>query len=315
MEFLSRPNVPNALANSLVQLAAAEQDPLARALGQVGKLADNYTSYQMNMKLMEKKAEIEDRQAEKKAEIEDRQAEKKFGREKETKKMEMDASIFEKLLSNDRIIGGLMGDKGMSRADAAGLLAGVQSPSSKTRQMVEGDFGKSPPEVSEGQPLSEFGVNIPGDPSVIPSKEKVKVDADMAKQFGLPKVAIGKTITMDQVIALRRTEGGGKGGGRGTPQYAQYLRVAATALPPDASAEELASYADSLWEAAQQSQSKPGSVAKPPPKPGSVPKPPPKPEVPKKKGMSIFGFKFGAGAPPKMSREERLKRLQKKGFE
>ena len=301
-EFLGRPNLPNALANSLVQLAQAETDPLAVALGQVGKLADNYTAYQTNMKMLEKKAELEDKQAE-----------KQFQRQKELKKLDTDAQIFEKLLSSDRIIGGLMGDKGLSSGEAEGLLAGVQAPRAKTRKLVEGDFGKRAPAAEgEGTPLSSVGVNIPGDPRFTPSKEKVKVDEDMAKRFGLPTAAIGKTLTMDQVVALRRSEGSGKGGaGRDPDMIEADLPTRMAAI--DAAYDALATIKGG----------------------GKVPEPPPKPELPKKKGTSIFGFTFGgdetpapaaakspakpavsaAGTPtPKISREERLKRLKAKGF-
>lgn len=281
--FLGRPNVPNSLANSLVQLAAAEQDPLALALGQVGKLADNYTAYQTNMKLLEKKSELDNAQAE-----------KQHGRAKELRKMDTDAAIFEKLLSNDRIIGGLMGDKGMSRADADGLLAGVQTPSAKTRQTVEGDFGKRQDDAGEGTPLSQFGVKIPGDPRVTASKEKVKIDADMAKRFGLPNGVVGKTLTMDQVVSLRRSEGSGKTGrdpdklklaeqivNRNPDMIEADLPTRMAAI--DAAYDALATIKEGGAPAGQTPEEKAAAEAK---------------KTPKKKGASIFGFSFGGDEAP-----------------
>ena len=276
-EFLGRPNVPNALANSLVQLAAAEKDPMALALGQVGKLADNYTSYQTSLKLLEKKGEMDEAAAD-----------KQHGRVKEIKKMDMDASIFEKLLSNDRIIGGLMGDKGMSSADADGLLAGIQTPGMKTRQAVEGDFGKRPAGAGgadgEGTPLSSFGVNIPGDPRVTPSKEKVKIDADMAKRYKLPNASIGKNLTMDQIVQLRRAEGSGKGG---TGRDPDRLKLAEQIVNrnPDMIEADLPTRMAAINAAYDALETIKGG--------GTVPAPPPKPAAPKKKGTSIFGFTFG----------------------
>lgn len=317
-EFLGRPNLPNSLANSLVQLAAAEEDPIAVGLKTVGGLADKYTDYQTKMKLLEKHSELQEQQAE-----------KQHGRAKELKKLDMDASIFEKLLSNDRIIGGLMGDKGMSREDADGLLAGIKTPGAQTREMVEADFGKRPakPTVEgEGTPLSEFGVNIPGDPRVTPSKEKVKIDAGMAKRFGLPDGVVGKTLTMDQVVALRRSEGSGKGAGRDPDK----LKLAEQIVNrnPDMIEADLPTRMAAIDAAYDALATIKGG--------GTVAEPPPKPAAPKKKGTSIFGFTFGgdetppakpaaiakpaapaAGAgtpPPKVSREERLKRLREKGF-
>ena len=318
-EFLGRPNLPNALANSLVQLAAAEEDPIATGLRTVGKLADNYTAYQTNLKLLEEKDKMSQ-----KAE------ERQHGRQVELKKMDTDAAIFEKLLSNDRIIGGLMGDKGMSQADADGLLAGVKTPGMKTRETVEGDFGKRAPAESagEGVPLSQYGVKIPGDPRVTPSKEKVKIDADMAKRFGLPGGVVGKTLTMDQVVQLRRSEGGGKGAGK-DPDRLKLAEQIVNRNPDmiEADLETRMAAIDAAYDAL--ATIKGG---------GKVDAPAAKPEAPKKKGMSIFGFQFGgeaspaaaaapaasapAAAPaakpgaasPKMSREERLKRLKAKGF-
>ena len=223
MEFLGRPNLPNALANSLVQLAAAESNPMAEAFKQVGGLADKFTAYQMESKLQEKKDERDEVKAG-----------KQHDRAKELKKMDQDAAIFDKLLSNDRIVGGLIGDKGMSRADADGLLTGVETPGAKTRKSVEGDFGKQA--QGEGTPLSEFGVNIPGNPRVTPSKEKVKIDAGMAKRFGLPDTVIGKTLTMDQVVAMRRSESSRSGvGGRDPHLEKMAEKIADESLEPDAS--------------------------------------------------------------------------------
>lgn len=307
-EFLARPNLPNQLANSLVQLAAAQDDPIAMGLREVGKLADNYTAYQTNLKLLEKKNELDNQNAE-----------KQHGRAKELKKMDMDASIFEKLLSNDRIIGGLMGDKGFSGADADALLTGVKTPQQKTRETVEADFGKRAPGAGaggEGTPLSQYGVNIPGDPRVTPSKEKVKIDAGMAKRFGLPDGVVGKTLTMDQVVQLRRSEGGGKGGAGRDPDK---LKLAEQIVNrnPDMIEADLPTRMAAIDAAYDALATIKGG--------GTVPAPAPKAEAPKKKGTSIFGFTFGGDAAPakpapaapgspKMSREERLKRLKEKGF-
>ncbi len=274
-EFLGRPNVPNALANSLVQLAAAEDDPLAAGLRAVGGLADKYTDYQTKMKMLEKHSELQEQAAD-----------KQHGRAKELKKMDMDAHIFEKLLSNDRIIGGLMGDKGMSSADADGLLAGVQTPG----KLVEGDFGKRPTTGKdvEGQPLSAFGVNIPGDPHMTPSKEKVKVDKAMAKRYKLPDTVIGKTLTMDQVVGLTRSEGG-RGSGSGRDPDRLKLAEQIVNRNPDMIEADLPTRMaaiDAAYDALATIKSG-----------GNVPEPPPKAAPPKKKGTSIFGFTFGGDAP------------------
>lgn len=277
-EFLARPNLPNQLANSLVQLAAAQDDPIAMGLREVGKLADNYTAYQTNLKLLEKKNELDNQNAE-----------KQHGRQKELKKMDMDASIFEKLLSNDRIIGGLMGDKGFSGADADALLTGVKTPGMKTRETVEGDFGKRPAAAGaegEGTPLSKFGVNIPGDPRVTPSKEKVKIDADMAKKFGLPSGTVGKTLTMDQVIQLRRSEGGGKGGSGRDPDRLKLAEQIVNRNSDMLEADQPTRMAaiDAAYDALETIKGG-----------GNIPAPPPKPAPEPKKGMSVFGFTWGGG--------------------
>lgn len=310
-EFIQRPNVPNALANSLVQLASAQSDPLAVALGQVGKVADQYTDYQTKLQLLKEHENMNERAAE-----------KQHGRAKELKKMDMDAQIFEKLLSSDRIIGGLMGDKGMSSADADGLLSGVKTP----RQLVEDDFGQrapapAKPAPGDGQPLSDFGVNIPGNPRMTPSKEKVKVDAGMAKRFGLPDAVVGKTLTMDQVVSLRKSETAhAKGSGRDPDRMKLAEQI--VNRNPDMIEADLPTRMAAIDAAYDALNTIKGG--------GHVPEPPPKP-VPKKKGTSIFGFTFGGdetpaatpGAPEaapaaapgtKLSREERLKRLKAKGY-
>lgn len=110
-QFIGRPNLPNSLANSLVQLAAAESDPLAQGLRAIGGLADKATEYQVNMKMLEKKAELEEGQKQ-----------KDFERQKELKAMDRDSDIYKTLLSNDRIVSGMMGEPNMTSSDARGLL-------------------------------------------------------------------------------------------------------------------------------------------------------------------------------------------------
>lgn len=275
-EFLGRPNLPNSLANSLVQLAVHESDPAVTAMNEIGKLADNYSAQQAQMRLLEKQAEIQEGGKQ-----------KDHDRAKELKKMDTDASIYEKLLSDDRIMTGLTSHLNLNAKDADALLKnGVKTPA---RALADdfGSVGEPKSRSSEGTPLSKLGVNIPGDPHVLPSKEKIQIDAAVAKKYSLPDAAIGKHLTMDQIIKMRGTDAGGKGGGRGGRTDAAKLKLAEQIVNrnPDMIEADLPTRMaaiDAAYDALGTTESG-----------GNPPAPKPKPEAPKKKGFSLFGFLSG----------------------
>lgn len=315
-EFIGRPNLPNSLANSLVQLAAAETDPLAVALGQVGKIADQYSAYKDEERLLNKKAELQESAAAKGHE-----------RTMEIQKSAQEASLYQSLMGNGDFVSAMIKKNGSEGPTAQDLGVGDIGYKSGVRSEASG--GRSTPPRSEAGPSSgavrtesgfernpeginaaDLGLSGKGDLNYVSnkSKEKIKIDAGVAKKYNLPETTIGKYLTMDQVISMRRSDvSAGKvgAGGRGSAQYAQYLKIAVSSLPTESTADEISAYADDLYEAAVQSQSKPGSV----------PKPPAKTEATKKKGFSLFGFlstKSDASEKPTPKKDDAARRAELK---
>lgn len=290
-EFLGRPNTPNALAQTLVQLASAQTDPLAEGLKQVGKLADNYTAQQQQLKLLEKQNELQEKSAD-----------KQHGRAKELKQMDTDAEIYKTLLSNDRIVEGMIPKKpGLaSLADMADSLGGSTAPRTSAagpqgpvQRMSREPSGPAPVRTEsgmvrnpEGVPLTEMGINRPG--NVIPSKEKIQIDAAMAKKYKLPDNLIGKSMTMDQVLKLRgQDEGrGSRGGSRQDPDRLKLAEQIVNRNPDMLEADQPTRMAaiDAAYDALETIKGG-----------GNIPAPAPKPAPEPKKGMSVFGFTWGGG--------------------
>ena len=105
-EFLGRPNLPNALANSLVQLASQEENPLATALKTIGGLA-------------EKAGDMA---------YDERKEKGKQTHDIKLKQMEIDARMTEhraglltELVKNDQVVESLISSKPMNATDAAAL--------------------------------------------------------------------------------------------------------------------------------------------------------------------------------------------------
>ena len=287
-QFLGRPNLPNSLANSLVQLAAAETDPLAIALGQVGKMADTYTATQLKNEEMKKQADLQESGKQ-----------KDFERQKQLKQMDMDASIYEKLLSNDRIISGMT--RGMTSADADALIPGG-SPRSKTKKAVESDFGKR--ENQDGVPLSSLGINISGDPRMVPSGDRVKIDAEMVQKYKLPANLVGKSLTMDQVLKLRGQDAvSAKGGAGRDPKRLELAQKIVSQMPEliDADLETKMAAIDRTYDSLADIAG--GKEVKEPPK---------KEEPPKEEGFSLFGMfkKKPASAKPSDKAKKKLPGLE-----
>ena len=303
-EFLRRPNLPNSLANSLVQLANSQVDPLAVGLQTIGKIADTFTQQQMRLQLLKKENEMREAAAE-----------TQHGRAKELKVMDRDSAIFEKLLSSDRIVEGLMGGK-MTSGDAQGLMS---AEGARSKALVESDFGPSPkaqPKKGAGTPLSSIGVSIPGDPSFVPSKETVQIDAAMAKKYKLPDTLIGKTLNMDQVLKLRGQDTSASGrAGRDPKLEALATKIVDEDLSlVEADTATRMAAIDKAYDALLTIRGG-----------GKVDAPAPKPAPEKKKGglwSSIFGFKSGEAAPApakapaaedKKRKQELIDKLKKKG--
>lgn len=311
-QFIGRPNLPNQLANSLVQLAVAETDPLAVGLNQIGKIADTVTDQQLRMKMLEKQFALDEAKAD-----------KQHGRAKELAKQSSDQDILKMILGNSKIVDGLMGGN-MTAGDAEALAGDSMRPSGPLGLMggQKQSFGakkSAPAKQGKGRPLSSVGVNIPGDPSFVNEKDSVEIDAAMAKKFGLPDSTIGKSLTMDQVISLRRNETTGSNRAGRDPQKLKLAEQIVNRNPDmiEASLEERMAAIDIAYDSLGTINAG-GKIEAP--KSGKTE------VVEKKKGLwgSIFNFGGGAkeAAPAeaastpgsKMTREERIKRLKAKGL-
>jgi|CXWL01.1.fsa_nt_gi hypothetical protein len=203
-EFLSRPNLPNSLANSLVQLAAHETDPLVAGLNQIGKLADDYSERKDKENLLDKQAKIQDERDQKAHE-----------RQMDITRMELahkDKERQSKLVADLLPLLSKAEAKDMTAADAERLATpGFQGPLKSSGQFQPPKPGEIPGEAV-GLPR---GYNIkPG------AKEKFKVPPKIAKKFGLPEDAM---VTVDQVAALHRADALGGGRSGSTPKDADMV--------------------------------------------------------------------------------------------
>ena len=198
-EFLGRPNLPNGLANSLVQLAAQEENPLATALKTIGGLVD-----QAGTQAMESRKEKE-----------------KFGQQKELKQMEIDArgaehraGLLTELVKNDQVVKSLIDAKPMNANDASALLG----PGAKTTtNLIKADFGsvgtpKVPNPAAEGGIPSEdiglkpgFSIKPKGAKPRTDGDRWVKVNAEISSRFPALKGIEGKDISTAQYVALQRS--------------------------------------------------------------------------------------------------------------
>lgn len=196
--FIGRPNLPNALANSLVQLAANKVNPMAEALKALGGVADEYGNTMAAEKKEKKKTEADDKKA-------------KDGRDHDIKLKEMDISarkeenrigLLTELIKNDQVVKGLM-----SAGDAQSMI---------DLGAAEGDrFVPNSPRAGaggDGIPSEELG--LPKGFSVIKKPEKkgvnedtrVTVDEKLSTQFPALKGILGKSISTSQYMNLLRSQ-------------------------------------------------------------------------------------------------------------
>lgn len=277
-EFIGRPNLPNQLANTLVQLASQQSDPFAKIFDQVGKLADQYSA----------------------TKLQENARQKEFERQKELKKMEIEgdlnSAVYKQLLSQDRIVSGLTRHLTSTDADALGRLSLAYVPPGQKKektylQNTSEEINEKLEEKPAGIPLSSIGINLPGDPHFTPSKEKVTIDAPMAKQLGLPEQAIGVHATLDQIISMKKIDVliNRGGGGRDEARLKLAAHIVAQ-MPSMLNADEATIMAaiDSTYESLGVTKQTGG---------GTIEKPQPK-EAVTKPGFSLWGFLGGGNKIP-----------------
>jgi len=191
-EFLSRPNLPNALANSLVQLASQEKNPLAMALEALGGLAE--TGGEVAMR--------------------GRESKEKFAQDKEMKKMEIEARATEhraglltELVKNDQVVKSLIESRPMNATDAASLMGDKV----KTQAgLIKEDFGSvgTPKVLSSipGIPSEDIGL-APGftitKREAKSSASRIPVTPDMVKKY--PALSKIKDLSNSEWLGLQRS--------------------------------------------------------------------------------------------------------------
>lgn len=194
-EFLGRPNIPNGLANSLVQLAANRTDPLAEAL----KLLGNIGAAGFDAASEEKKTKAKNEQDLKMKQV-----------DIDARREEHRAGLLTELVKNDQVVKSLIDAKPMSSSDAAALLPGTAG------DLVRRDFGsvgtpKLPnPAAAGGIPSEDIGLK-PGfsitkkDPKGRADADRwIKVDQTISSRFPALKGIEGKDISTAQYMNLQR---------------------------------------------------------------------------------------------------------------
>lgn len=193
MEFLARPNLPNSLANSLVQLAAHQNDPLVAGIENIGKLADQYSERQNQQNLLDKQAKIQDERDQKAHE-----------RAMDITRMELahkDKERQSKLVADLLPLLSKAEAKDMTAADAERLATpGFQGPLKSSGQF-------QPPKPGE---ISGEVVGLPRGYNITPEKKFV-ITPEIAENNGLDKSLIGETATKKDLLAMGKAQVAAKG--------------------------------------------------------------------------------------------------------
>lgn len=244
-EFLGRLNLPNQLANSLVQLAAAQEDPLAAGFREVGKLADSYTT----SKRAENAMDAETKRREKEATT-------VFERQKEMKILDL---AHEERSDQRKLVAELYKADRIKPAKQEFDMAAYESLAGKGGQ---GPTRKRSAPAEGSRASEDMGGILPPGLDVSPAKEIVTVDEAMAKQYKLPAAMVGKTLTADQFLWMKAGAERKSGSGGAAPKYADFLRIAASEADPGTPQEVISEMADSMYADAIRSQDKPGVLGK-----------------------------------------------------
>lgn len=195
-EFLGRPNLPNALANSLVQLASQEENPLATALKTIGGLA-------------EKAGDMA---------YDERKEKGKQTHDIKLKQMEIDARMTEhraglltELVKNDQVVESLISSKPMNATDAAALL-GPKAAGGTQAGLIKEAFGSvgTPkvinPAAAGGIPSEDIGLK-PGfsitKKAPKTAANRIPVTPDMVQKY--PALSKVKDLSNSEWLGLQRS--------------------------------------------------------------------------------------------------------------